>query len=212
MHTSSPSSTARRRLGAGLALLCLLAAPWPRAVAAPPDQTQSGDQKLSYKIQPLDLLKVQVFQEPDLDREVRVSQDCSIVLPLIGKVDLKDRTVSEAQRLVTDLYNRDYLVNPQINITVTEYAPRSLNVLGAVNNPGAVTIPPEQTLTLLDAIARAGGFSRLANRNRVSLTRTLPDGSTKKSIIDADQLVDGDAGRQWFVQNGDVIFVPERVL
>ncbi len=211
MHTSSPLSRARRRPGAWLVLLLVAALPWLPAAAAPA-QAQSDERMLSYKIQPLDLLKVQIFQEPDLDREVRVSQDCAIVLPLIGRVDLKDRTVSEAQRLVTDLYNRDYLVNPQINITVTEYAPRSLNVLGAVNNPGAVTIPPEQTLTLLDAIARAGGFSRLANRSHVSLTHTLADGSTRKSIIDADQLVDGDAGRQWFVQNGDVIFVPERVL
>ena len=160
----------------------------------------------------MDLIKVQVFQEPELDRELRVSQDYTIMVPLIGSVNLKDHTVRDAELLITDLYQRDYLVNPQINLTVIEYAQRTINVLGAVNVPGSVQIPPEKTLTLLDAIARSGGFSRLANRNRVSLTRTQPDGRTMNYTIDADQLVSGDVNNRTPVQDGDVIFVPERIL
>jgi len=160
----------------------------------------------------MDLIKVQVFQEPDLDRELRVSQDFTIVAPLIGVVNLKDRTVRDAELLITELYQRDFLVNPQINITVTEYSQRTINVLGAVNSPGSVSIPPEKLITLLDAIARSGGFSRLANRNRVSLTRTQPDGQTVNFTIDADQLVSGDASNRSPVQDGDVIYVPERML
>ena len=73
-------------------------------------------------------------------------------------------------------------------------------------------IPPEHIFTLLDAIAKSGGFSRLANRNRLSLTRTLPSGETQNFTIDADQLVTGDAINKWTVQDGDIVFVPERIL
>ena len=198
-------------LRSGLLAAALLAAALPPARADASADGNADDSRLSYELQPLDIIKVQIFQEPDLDREVRISLDHSVVLPLIGKVDLTNKTVRDAEKLVTDLYNRDYLVNPQINITVAEYAPRTLNVLGAVNTPGSVQIPPEQHLTLLDAIARAGGFSRLANRNKVSLTRELPGGKTENFSIDVDKLLSGGAA-QWAVQNGDVIFVPERVL
>ena len=118
----------------------------------------------------------------------------------------------EVELLVTELYRKDYLVNPQINITVLEYAQRTVTVLGAVNNPGAVVIPPERSMTFLDAIARSGGFSRLANRKAVSLTRNLPDGQTANFTINADQMMAGDAANQWTIKDGDIISVPERLL
>ncbi len=184
----------------------------PSTLLAARDDAKTAGHYATYKLRPMDLIKLQVFQEPDLDRELRVSQDFTIVVPLVGSVNLKDHTVRDAEVLLTDLYQRDYLVNPQINLTVIEYAQRTINVLGAVNVPGSVQIPPEKNLTLLDAIARSGGFSRLANRNRVSLTRTQPDGRTINYSIDADQLVSGDTNNRAPVQDGDVIFVPERIL
>lgn len=166
----------------------------------------------SYRLQPMDLIKIQVFQEPDLDRELRVSKDSSVVLPLIGRVDVKNRSLREVELAITDLYKQDYLVNPQINITVLDYAQRTVNVLGAVNTPGSVLIPPERELVLLDAIARSGGFSRLANRGKVSLTRTLPDGRTENYSVNVDVVMSGDGAHRWPLQSGDVIYVPERVL
>jgi polysaccharide export outer membrane protein len=189
----------------GLTALAALAAP-AAADKAPARRTTT------YKLRPMDLLKVQVFQEPDLDRELRVSRDYTIVTPLVGSVDIRGLSVRDAEALLTELYRRDYLVNPQINITVTEYAPRTVNVLGAVNTPGAVPLPPERELGLLDVIARSGGFSRLANRARVSLTRTQATGETENYSINADQLVSGDNAARWFVQDGDVVYVAERVL
>src|SRR5579871_1230915 len=118
----------------GLALVFMTGTAWAPAqpASAAPDDANHDDRKFSYKLQPLDLLKIQVFQEPDLDRDVRVSKNHTIVLPLIGTVDLTNLTVHDAEQLITDRYGRDYLVNPQINITVTEYTQRTLNVLGAV--------------------------------------------------------------------------------
>ncbi len=166
----------------------------------------------SYRLHPMDLLKVQVFDQPDLDRDVRISQDYTVSLPLIGAVDVRNHTVREVERLVTDLYRADYLVNPQVNVSISEYAPRSVNVFGAVNSPTSVGIPPEKNFSLLDAIARAGGFSRLANRNRVSLTRIAPNGQAQNFTIDADELLTGNVTNRWPLRDGDIIFVPERVI
>ena len=141
--------------------------------AAGGDRTQAQPE---YVLQSYDLIKVEVFQEPDLERQVRLSQDSVVTLPLIGTVNLKGKNVRQAQVLIRDLYDRDFLVNPQINITVLEYAKETVTVLGAVNTAGAILIPQDQTLNLLDAIGRAGGFSRLADRKHIKLTRVSDDG------------------------------------
>lgn len=182
------------------------------AVILPATARSAGAEDTNYRLRAMDLLKVQVFAQPDLDREVRVSQDLTIVLPLIGKVEVQNRTVRDLENLVTELYRADYLVNPQINITVVEYSQRMVNVFGAVNSPTSIPIPPEKNFSLLDAIAKAGGFSRLANRNRISLTRIGANGQAQNYLIDADRLMTGDSNSRWPLRDGDVIFVPERML
>jgi len=166
----------------------------------------------NYLLNPSDLLRVEVFQEPDLIREVRVAQDGSIVLPLIGKIFVGGKSVFDAERLITELYNRDYLVNPQINVTITEYALRRVNVIGQVNKPGIVIFPPEEEMVLLEAISLAGGFNRLADKGKVTLTRTLPNGKSETSLVDTRKLISGDQTVKWDLQKDDVIFVPERVF
>lgn len=180
--------------------------------STPPLDGSGAITQLDYVLQPSDLIRIDVFQEPDLQREVRLSGDSRISLPLINDVDLKGKTIAEAQKIIRDLYDRDYLVNPQVNITVLEYAKESVNVLGSVNNPGPVTIPPDRPLTLLDAIARAGGFSRLANRRKVLITHSTEDHRTVTSVVNADDIMQSNNPDQQKLQKGDVIFVPERIL
>lgn len=170
------------------------------------------DVRANYVLQPSDVIKVQVFQEDDLTREVRLSQESTISLPMINTVNLKGKTLSEAQELVRSLYDHDFLVNPQVTIIIMEYSKRSVNVLGSVNTPGVVLFPQETGLTLLDAIARAGGFSRLADKKRVRLTRVTPDGDTKNYTINADEIMQGSTSESWVLLKDDVISVPERVL
>jgi polysaccharide biosynthesis/export protein len=202
-------------LSRAICLSILLVYTSTRITAADSNSSQSaGDAPVGqadYILQPYDLIEVVVFQEPDLEREVRLSQDTTIQLPLIGTVDLNDRTVREAEALVRKRY-LEYLVSPQINITVKEYARETVNVLGAVNSPGAITIPPEQPLKLLDAITRAGGFSRLADRNKVKLTRLNGNGKTSTYVINADDIIQSKSAEPWILSKGDVIYVPERIL
>ena len=165
-----------------------------------------------YLIQQSDLLRVQIFQEPELLREVRVTQEYTLFLPLIGLVDVRQKTVRQTEELIRQLYDRDYLVNPQVTITVLEYAQRTVQVLGQVNDSGAIPFPPEQPMSLLDAISRAGGFTRLAERRRIQLTRTDEAGKTETFTINADDLIKGNSSVQWLLKKGDTIFVPERIL
>ncbi len=143
-------SGALRRLPGLFGLLVLLLPFW---VAAAPVTSKD------YTLEPGDVVSVKVFQEPDLDRELRVSQEGDLYLPLIGRVEARGRSVAEVERVVREAYDRDYLVNPQINILVVKYQVSTVNVLGAVNSPQAVEYPPEQQLTLIDAVSRAGGFA-----------------------------------------------------
>ncbi|HEY0945338.1 MAG TPA: polysaccharide biosynthesis/export family protein [Opitutaceae bacterium] len=191
---------------------CAGALMFGQSPAETPAPAQPSAATLDYLLQPSDLLKVQIFQEPELEREVRVSQEYTITLPLIGTVDLRGKSLRQAEEVVRTLYDRDFLVNPQINIIVMQYAARTVNVLGSVNSPGAVPFPQEQPLSLLDAIARAGGFSRLADRRRVKLTRTLPDGRSETYIVNADEVIEGNSSKAWMLNVNDVVFVPERIL
>jgi len=204
MKTNRPlNNYVRAVLGAMLVLSTVLLSHGTEAARA------SGD----YQLQPGDVVRVQVFQEPDMERELRVSQDGQISLPMIGQIEVKGRTLSAVEKNVRDLYDRDYLVNPQVNITVLTYQKRTVNVMGAVNSPQAIEYPPEQTLTLIDAISRAGGFNRFADRKKVRLTRSSGEGRPPENfIINADQLISGTATERWVLLKDDVIFVPESVL
>jgi len=202
-------------LGLAWATAAVVAAPAPastkseaRSDAAKPDSAT----KVDYVLQPSDLLKVQVFQEEDLNCEVRVSQECSINLSLIGTVNLTGKTVRQAEDFIRGLYERDYLVHPQVHLLVEEYAPRNVFVLGSVTTPGVVLFPREQGLTLLDAISRAGSFNRLADRKHVTLKRTNADGTSDTRTINAEDLSKGDTTETWPLQPNDVITVPERIL
>jgi polysaccharide biosynthesis/export protein len=192
-----------------LLLAALLLVPLGTAVrAAEPERGASSD----YVLQPLDLLKIVVFQEPDLDREVRISQEYTINLPLIGSVNLTGKSVRQAEEMVRSLYDADFLKNPQISIRVLEYTPRTVQVLGAVNSAGTITFTPEKQMGIVEAIARAGGHSRLADLKKVRLNRQLGGGRTETFVINVDDVMRGISSEQWLLQKDDVIVVPERIL
>jgi polysaccharide export outer membrane protein len=184
--------------------------------AAPADATpapaSAKAEATDYVLQPSDLIRVMIFQEPDLLREVRLTQEYTITLPLIGTIELRDRTVRQTEEIIRALYDKDYLVNPQVNLTVLEYTQRTVQVVGQVNNPGSVVFPPEQKMGLVEAIARAGGQTRLAELRKVQLTRTGAEGKTETFIINVVDLMKGVSGEQWILRKGDVVLVPEKLF
>ncbi|EIP97213.1 periplasmic protein involved in polysaccharide export [Opitutaceae bacterium TAV1] len=181
-------------------------------------QTESGvtssSQVEDYALIPSDFIRVQVFQEDDATREVSVTRNGTISLPLIGDVGVQGKTVRQVEKEIAGLYvAKDIYQNPQVTVSLLRYAERSVSVIGCVNQPGTVIFPPEKPLGLVEAIARAGGFSRLANRSEVRLTRTEADGQTRSYVINVDKLLAGkNSDNAWYLRPGDVIFVKESII
>jgi polysaccharide biosynthesis/export protein len=198
----------------GLVLLppALLSAETP---ATPKAQDPSV---LSYKITLTDLLRVDIYQEEDLRTMARVDAKGNINLPLVSEVPVAGLTVSEAQKAVENAY-RDgrYLRTPQVTINVEAYASREVSIQGQVRSPGRYPLPIETSMTVLELVTRAGGFTDTAKGTAVNVTRVSLDGKKKVYTIDVDSLLKGKdraniSDNSLMLEPGDIVFVPERLF
>ncbi|MEQ9825276.1 MAG: polysaccharide biosynthesis/export family protein [Puniceicoccaceae bacterium] len=182
------------------------------AIAQATDVPAEEPVRSNYRLKPSDLIEVMVFQEPDLNKQVRIEADGSIILPLINRVKVGGLSVDEARKQIQELYNQDFLVNPQVNLLVLEYRMRKVDVIGQVNQPGPIEIPSDQALSLVEAISQAGSFTRLARRTTVQVTRTDTDGKKRVIEINVDRMMSSEDAPDFILQDGDIVFVPERFL
>ena len=166
----------------------------------------------NYILKPSDVISLEVFQELDLNKSVRIQGDGSVALALIGKVKIAGMTASEAQALITDLYNRDYLVDPQISLLVVEFSPKVIHILGSVNNPGVVPIPPDRDLTLIEAMASVRGVSRLGNPKSITIKRVEDDGRARQMEVNFSRIIQDPNSKDIVLKEGDTIWVPERII
>jgi polysaccharide export outer membrane protein len=164
----------------------------------------------TYRISPNDSIRVKVYQEEDLTSDLRISRDGSTTFPLLGAINLGGKTVEEATAQIRNLLARDYLVNPQVTVTVTEYAKRRFTVLGQVGKPGIYDFPNEEGMTLLQAIGMAGGFTRLARSGKVTITRSA--GGKKTFTVDVKANTNDPGTKQFDVLPDDTISVDERTF
>lgn len=136
----------------------------------------------SYTIAPNDVLNVQVFQEPDLSNdEVRVDTGGNIQMPLVGEIVAVGRTPSELAGVIASRLGRDYIVDPQVVVSVAEAAPLYVTVDGQVEKPGVYQI--DRDYTLLSAIARAESTTDVAKLDEVVVFRTI-DGERMAARFD----------------------------
>ena len=166
-------------------------------------------QRTSYKLSPLDVVQIKVYNEPELDTIYKVSADGNIVMPLIGAVSVSGLTVADAQSKIKELYEKDYLVNASITMFVAEYAPRRVYVIGQVNRPGEVLFPNEEDLTLSRAIANAGGTTRIAKDRAINVKRKLEDGSIRVFEVNLRAILNDKSATDFPLQDGDTIEVQE---
>jgi polysaccharide export outer membrane protein len=161
----------------------------------------------SYALAPNDLLEIRVFQEDDLACRLRVSPKGTIVFPLIGMVAVGGLSPQQAAEAIREKLAKDYLVNPQVTLTVFEYGKRRFAVLGEVQKAGTFDMPEREKVTLLDAIAMAGGYTRIADPAKVTLKRK--EGG-KETIIRLNAKKMAKENQAAFeIQPGDVITVGE---
>jgi len=180
----------------------------PQPAAQVPAEIQEAKDALvrAYRIGPGDLLELKVFQVDELSQTVRVSEDGSITLPLLGRVMVEGLTQEGVVQKLTGLLQAKYIKNPQVTIFIKEYKNQQVAVIGAVENAGSYELVGRKNL--LQIISMAGGFSETAG-NEVFILREGPDGATSTVSIDLkDLLVNGNQALNIPVEPNDVINVP----
>ena len=164
-----------------------------------------------YKISPLDLIVVIVFQEKDLTQEFKVTAKGEITFPLLNTVKVAGSTTTEAERTIRErLMKEDFMVDPQVTVAVKDYHKRMVSVFGQVNKPGLVELPAEQKMTVIEAISAAGGLTRVAKEGAIKISRPGEPKPFKFSLDELQKI--NDPSKVFYLQPNDVIFVDERIL
>lgn len=158
---------------------------------------------------PDDLIEIKVYQQPDLETKARVAPDGTITMPLLGSIKVSGKSVEQARVIIHDLLAKDYLVNPQVNVTVVEYAKRLFTILGEVQRPGTYEIPGGEPFNLLQAIAFAGGYTRIGSPGKVTVQR-IESGQKKVYNLDAGSMATDERVKSFEILPNDAITVGEK--
>lgn len=174
------------------------------SVSAQTQEPPAAVDHQSYHIGVGDLLQIEVYDEPDLTKEVRVLTDGFISLPLLGSLQAESLTVKDLQDRITKLLAAKYLVNPQVTVFVKEFS--NVFVFGEVKSPG--TFPIYGNMTVFEAITLAGGFTEVANPAKIKVVRH-ERGQEKSFEVDITRLTKkGDTSQDLELKANDRVIVP----
>jgi len=189
----NPSSIVFRALRAVALAFGLLAA--LQATAQPRETLGPGD-----------AVRVTVFQNPDFNTETRLSENGTVVFPLIGEQNFSGLTPAQAGARVADALKRGkFINNPQVTVQLVAVRSRQVSVLGQVAKPGKYPLDDNAT-KLTDILALAGGVTATGTDEvTVLLTR---GGKTQTRVVDIPSMVrTGDMKANFDIQGGDTIYV-----
>jgi len=177
-------------------------APLPGAASAP----------AGYILSTNDQVAVEVFGEDDLHTSGRLNPEGNLSVPLLGSIHLAGLTLTQAASKLTELYGRDYLVHPRVNVSLLGYAKRRFSILGQVSRPGSFEMPESSPggIDLLEAIAMAGGYTRIAAPERITVRRHNASGD-QIFKVNAKRFTKGSGGG-FLVEPGDTITVGESIF
>lgn len=178
----------------------------PAASVAPPGVINSAPN--DYVLSSSDTIVMSIFREPELTTRSRIGSDGTVALPLIKEVYVAGMTVRDARELIRKKYDADFLVDPQVNLEIVDFAQRKFTILGQVNKPGSFDFPGGKSLGLLEAIGLAGGFTRSANKGKVAVRRANANGAEAAINVNVKKL-ESDSRESFNVLPGDVITVRE---
>ena len=158
---------------------------------------------------PGDVFDIRVYGEENLSDTFRTASDGSIDYPLLGTLIVEGMTPTEVSHLVENgLREQQFIKNPQVSVFVKEYKSKKVSVLGQVKKPG--TFGFEEGMSVVEAISIAGGFTSMARENDTTVTRIV-DGRERRYHVPVETISQG-RHANFFLQPGDIIFVPERVF
>ena len=191
-------------LSIGLTGLILVPSPAVGQPTSAPGRSAPAD----YVVGPGDVLEVSVLDQADVSRSTTVQPDGRFTMPLLGDVEVAGKTVSAIQRLITERLAKDFLINPQVEVRVREYASQFALVLGEVTNPGRRAL--RGGTRLIDLLIESGGF-RPGASGEVLVQRTdgtFPGGEKflRFRLGNASGMTDADrSNAELALKNGDVI-------
>lgn len=168
-----------------------------------PDRPQPLTLAQDYRIAPLDTLSVKVFKMPELSGDYEVDLTGQISLPLIGNVKAVNLTTAELDNKLTEQFGAKYLQNPDVSVGVKSSTRASITVDGSVAKSGA--LPAVASMTLMQAVAQAGGISENGNPRRVAVFRQI-DGQRQAAAFDLTAICRGEA-QDPKIYAGDIIVV-----
>ncbi len=166
-------------------------------------ESTSTDQQ-SYRVGVGDLLQIEVYDEADLTKEVRVLTDGFISMPLLGEIQAADLTVKDLQEKITKLLAEKYLVSPQVTVFVKEFS--KIYVFGEVKSPGS--FPIYGNMTVFEAITLAGGFTEVANPAKIKVVRQERGKETSFEADITRLTKKGDSSQDIELKANDRVIVP----
>jgi polysaccharide export outer membrane protein len=163
-----------------------------------------------YMVGPRDVLQITVWGQLDLSKDYPVDQDGFVSFPLLGRVKAAGLTTSTLAGRLTDLLGKDYLVNPQVSVSVKEYLSQKVHVLGEAEKPGLFYLTG--STTLLEVLSRAGGLSKTAGKQLILVRVSGDPASGRGNTIlrfDLTKVQAGDASQNIRLEDQDTLFIPK---
>jgi protein involved in polysaccharide export with SLBB domain len=155
-----------------------------------------------------DTFDVRVYGEAELSGTFRVATDGTVDYPLAGRLQVSGLRTGEIQQVLVSKLKDKYLKDPQVVVTIKDRNSQKITVLGQISKPGQVVYYPN--MTIVDAIASAGGFTGIAAKNSVSLRREA-GGKIEMHVFPVADISEGRSPNV-MVLPGDVLVVDERVF
>lgn len=163
----------------------------------------------NYVVGPGDILRITVYDNKDLETTARVGDTGSIIMPLIGRVDVADLNILQISDVITEKLADGYIVNPQVTVFIEEYRSKKVVILGQVNRPGLYELSGD--INFLELISKAGGLGQNAG-NTATIKRKI-NHSNKVIAIDLAALIEkGDLSQNEKIVDGDTINVAKAGL
>jgi polysaccharide export outer membrane protein len=168
-------------------------------------QSQAAENDAEFKIGPQDVLRIDVWKEPDISRAVPVRPDGKISLPLLNDVQAAGLTAMQLAGVISDGLKK-FINNPQVTVSVSEINSRRVYVTGEVTRPGSMPLSPN--MTVMQALSTSGGFTQFAKIKSIYVLR-VTDGKQEKLPFNYKEVLNGQKPEQnQMLKPGDVIVVP----
>ncbi|MCC7073383.1 MAG: polysaccharide biosynthesis/export family protein [Deltaproteobacteria bacterium] len=194
------------RLAVCAALACAALALGGMTCGVPPaSELPAPESAKADMLGPGDVVEVRIFNEPDLSGTHQVSDNGTIRLPLVGPVSASGMTPDQLTIKIAAAYNERYLKDAEVSLFVKEHNSRKIYVLGQVAKPGPYAF--DGKMTVIDAVALAGGTTKLADADRTLITRDQ-NGKQMRVVVRVGAIGEG-RSPDVPLQPGDIIFVPE---